>query len=470
MMTIFRRGIVLFALGLAVAAAGALQAAQAIPVPDNDPFYAPPAGYSARADGAILKSRRINAEFLTPFLSTDVTSRFGSFIGEFAPYLSKLRNLRIDAYQVLYKSTDGQGNAIAEAATILVPQGAWDGDATMGADRPLVAFQSAEDSVSTNCQPSYTLRAGLLAQDGGIGSVSQFDVLLSFPALAKGYAVVYADYEGPDSEWLAGKTEAHGVLDGIRAALQYDPAGLAADTKVALWGYSGGGGATGWAAEQAQVYAPELNIVGAAIGASSNDDLAGVYNANNGTYTDGFLPMAIVALTRAFPDTQIEPYLTLEGKQLLDRAADNDACTVQNLLKFAFAGKIERYTTTPSRPLTDLPPARRLFRANSLLEQPLTPAMPVLKYHDVFDTIIPVKGGNEVAEQYCRAGGQVEVLRTSTPAPVHLLVHGVGAIAGDLPALHYISNRFKGVAPRNDCSRVSRWSSPFLPYRPYTTQ
>ncbi len=469
-MTIFKRGIVLFVFGLAVAVAGTAQAGDSIPLPRNDAFYTPPAGYESLSNGTVLQSRKINAEFLTPFLSTSVTSHFGTLIGSFAPYLKELKNLKINAYQVLYKSTDGEGRAVAEAATILVPQGSWAGHATMGADRPLVAFQSAEDSVSTHCEPSYTLRAGMLANKGGSGSISQFDVLLSFPALAEGYAVVYADYEGPRSEWLAGKNEAHGVLDGIRAALQYGPAGLAEGTKVALWGYSGGGGATGWAAEQAQVYAPGLNIVGAAIGASSNDDLGGVYTANNGTYTDGFLPMAIVALTRAFPDSSVTPYLTPDGKQLLARAGDSDACSIQNLAKFAFAGKLERYTTTPSQPLTRLPPARKLFRANSLLDQPLTPKMPVLKYHDVLDTIIPVKGGNELAKKYCEAGGRVEVLRTSTPAPVHLLVHGAGAIEGDLPALHYITNRFKGISPRDDCSRSWRWSLTFLPYRPYSTQ
>ena len=47
--------------------------------------------------------------------------------------------------------------------------------------------------------------------------------------------------------WLAART----VLDGIRAAIAFEPAGLAGgETPIGLWGYSGGGQATAWAVEQ----------------------------------------------------------------------------------------------------------------------------------------------------------------------------------------------------------------------------
>jgi len=39
---------------------------------------------------------------------------------------------------------------------------------------------------------------------------------MSLPALAKGYAIVYADYQGPNSDFAAGKQSAHAVLDGAQ--------------------------------------------------------------------------------------------------------------------------------------------------------------------------------------------------------------------------------------------------------------
>jgi hypothetical protein len=43
------------------------------------------------------------------------------------------------------------------------------------------------------------------------------------------------DYEGPYSDFLGAGQEAHGVLDGPRAALRFGPAGLGRATKLGLW-------------------------------------------------------------------------------------------------------------------------------------------------------------------------------------------------------------------------------------------
>ncbi len=56
------------------------------------------------------------------------------------------------------------------------------------------------------------------------------------------------------------------VLDGVRAAVAFEPAGLDAATPVGLWGYSGGGQVTLFAAEQQPTYAPEFNVVAVVAG------------------------------------------------------------------------------------------------------------------------------------------------------------------------------------------------------------
>ena len=66
-----------------------------------------------------------------------------------------------------------------------------------------------------------------------------------------------------------GRQSGHGTLDSIRAILQSGNfTGVDEDAQVAMWGYSGGSLASGWAAALQPHYAPELedNLIGAALG------------------------------------------------------------------------------------------------------------------------------------------------------------------------------------------------------------
>lgn len=64
----------------------------------------------------------------------------------------------------------------------------------------LVFYQTAEDSLGSRCAPSYALTAGLGAATSNAASESVMIANL----LSRGYAVVTADYEGSESEFLAG--------------------------------------------------------------------------------------------------------------------------------------------------------------------------------------------------------------------------------------------------------------------------
>jgi len=431
--------------------------ADVLPLPDSDPFYVAPAGYASQPNGAVLRDRRINAEYLLPFLSTDVLSQLGSAAEQFAPWFTELQNLKIDAYQVLYKTTDGHDQATTGVETVLVPQGPWVGTGS----RPLISYQIAEDATTTRCAPSYTIRNGLLS--AGVLGPGTYEIALSLLGLVEGYAIGYSDYEGPQSQWTAGPKSGRGVLDGIRATLNYSPAGLPAGTPVGLWGYSGGGGATGWAAYLKGSYAPELNVVGAAVGSSSNSDLAQIYTKNNGTLTDGLLVDAIVGQMRAYPEAGIDNYLNPAGKLLM--ASGQDECLIEGALKHFFAGPLENYTVAPWVPLTQSAPGQFVFQESSLINK-AAPTVPILNYHDYFDELVPVKADNDLAKHYCALGTPVEVMRTSTPTPFVALVHIAGEVEGDIPALNYLTNRFLGVAPRNDCGTAAQWGSPtsVVPY------
>src|SRR5688572_6259793 len=174
--------VVLALVSLALAApAGAATA------PDQDPFYAPAAGYEASAPGTVLRSRPVNVAAL----------------GIPLPIFK--------AWQVLYRSADAQGDPTATVATIIVPI-----TKAPPGGRPLVSYQPAQDSLTRECAPSYTIQQG----------TEKEEPQLLLPALLRGSAVVVSDYEGPESQWAAALQAGHAVLDGVRATLKFAPAGL----------------------------------------------------------------------------------------------------------------------------------------------------------------------------------------------------------------------------------------------------
>ena len=90
------------------------------------------------------------------------------------------------------------------------------------------------------------------------------------------------DHEGRTGMWGAPYEPGYHVLDGLRAALSTERLGLSPTAPIGLWGYSGGGLASAWAAEMSGSYAPELNVVGAVLG-SPVGDLGHTFRRLNGT-------------------------------------------------------------------------------------------------------------------------------------------------------------------------------------------
>lgn len=402
---------VTLALGGAVPAAAAKTpaASETVLPPSQDPFYVPPAGFESSPNGTVLRSREVQT------------------VAFFLP-------LPVHSYQVLYKSLGNHGEPVAEAATILVPLNAWTGTGT----RPLVSYQLAEDSLSTRCQPSYTLRVGL----GAPTVAATYEMTLSLAALLKGYAVVYADYEGPGSDFISGPQAAHAILDGIRAAQQYPPAGLNSSTRVGLWGYSGGGMATTWAAEQQGSYAPELNVVGSAAGGVPAD-LKKMLNHNDGNLGAGLGLLGFAGLVRAFPESGAASLLNDKGRKFL---ADNaDACTLDIALFHPF-DRLKNYTNAAEP--AETPEAAYLFKVNNAGQA--TPKAPFYNYQGLADEFVPYQPADQILRGYCADGATVQKVR------IPFAGHIIGEAAGQQGALDYLGDRFAGKPAPNDCAAIGR--------------
>ena len=256
-------------------------------LPSDDPFYEPPPGYQHAAPGTVLRSR-------------DVELAFMGLIPQ-----------QVKATQLLYRSTDMNGRPEATATTVIVPV-----DATPDRPCPILSYQCAIDAVSSRCFPSYALRRRAQA----VGSLAQLEYLLIAAALAEGWAVSIPDHEGRNGLWGAPFEPGYFILDGLRAALNAERLGLSQSAPVAMWGYSGGGLATAWAAELCADYAPELDIVGAVLG-SPVGDLGHTFRRLNGSYLSGLPAMVVAALAHIYPDLDrvIDEHASEDGRAILRR-------------------------------------------------------------------------------------------------------------------------------------------------------
>jgi len=367
----------------------------AVPAPHDDPFYRPPAGWESTAPGTVLATRRVTVNGL----------------GIPVP---------ADAWQFLARSSDAKDAPTTVVGTLMVPKA----PSAAGA-RPLVSYQPATDSLGDQCNPSYTLRAG-----------TEAELPLMMEALAQGWAVEVTDYEGPHNAFAAGRMAGHGVLDGIRGAEALPGTGLAgAKTPVGLWGYSGGGLATSWAAELAPHYAPELAIAGVASGGTPSD-LAAAARRIDGTIASGLVLLASTGLTRAYPE--MLSLLNDKGRAMI--AEIGDMCVGEAVGRFPFR-HLNEFTVSPD-PLSQ-PVAVAVMEANHLGRQ--APTAPVFLYHSIFDELIPFNSVEALQADWCRGGGHVTLYADAASE------HSSLAVSGAPLAVGFLAARFAGVAVPDNC-------------------
>ena len=376
----------------------ATAAAAEVPKPDQDPFYdAPSRKQLAKLKrGEIIRSRSVAVSGLG----------FGG---------------AVDSWQLFYRSNDSKRRPAAVLATLIVPR------TPSAGVRPLVSYQAAIDSLGSDCNPGYTLQTG-----------TQREAPLIVQALNRGWATVVPDFEGPRNAYGAGPMAGRAVLDGIRAARRFAPAGLAGPrTPVGLWGYSGGGQATAWAAEMQPGYAPRMKIAGVAAGGVPPylDQVA--HQIDGGLFAGIYFAVS-VGLSREFPELRIEDLLNDDGRAMV--AEIGEKCVDD--LGTDYAGeRMSRYTNVPD-PLV-LPRVRKVIRKNELGKG--TPTAPLYIYHSVIDQLIPVAGPDALVAEYCAEGAPVFYERSFLGEHVALVATGA------LGALDYLSARFGGQVPPTSC-------------------
>ena len=383
----------------APATAAATRTAGPLPAPEGDAFYTPPDPLPPGKNGDVIWYRQVR-----PLASGIPAST---------------------VYQVLYRSVDARSNAIAVSGDVFVPRAKWAGQGT----RPLVAYASGTQGWGPQCAPSKEIAQGVFDEQFAVTAL-----------LAKGFAVAVTDEPGEGTPgpqlYTVGIAEGHAVLDSLRAATRIPGAGLDANTRTAVEGYSQGGGAAGWAAQLHKSYAPGLNLVGVALGGTPAN-LQAVARNINGTAFFGFLAGSAIGFGAAYPSLDLPGYLNDAGKKAF--AELRTMCQTQGLATFAF-GRIENYTKTGTNPMTN-PAWTKVLDANDL--GAIKPDVPVMQVHGLADEVIPYRTEAALHHQWCRMGVRDDLV--AFPAE-----HVTTGVADQVAVVPWLADRLTTDAPSPD--------------------
>lgn len=327
------------------------------------------------------------------------------------------------AWRIEYRSTTAKGTPNTVSGTVILPN-----DGRTG-PRPLITYAVGTVGLGDSCAPSAGFPYGTTMEANLIQQLT-----------LRGWAVAVTDYEGlgtpGDHTYTVGRSAGQSVLDAARAAIRLPEAGISEDSPVGIMGYSQGGQAAGWAAELHDSYAPELKVKGTAAGGVPGD-LFKVADFNNGSFGSGLIFMAASGQDAAFPELDLDSYLTPAGKVLVDFFRKN--CVAID----ATVGSFKRISDLTVRNPLEQPDWQQRLRESAVGTH--KPDHPVYLYHALGDELIPYGVGKKVRQDWCAKGANVQ-WRT-----ILLGEHVSGVITESIPAANWLADRFAGRPTGGNC-------------------
>jgi acetyl esterase/lipase len=337
--------------------------------------------------------------------------------------------LGADAYRVLYRSTGLQGEPIAVSGVVVIPR-----TAPPAGGRRIVAWAHPTSGIVPRCAPSLAL---LLFQQ----------IMGSRDFMREGYIIAATDYPGLGTPgphpYLVGASEAHAVLDSVRAARAV--AGAGAGNRFALWGHSQGGQAVLYSTILARKYAPELELVGVAAAAPATE-LGPLMEADLPTPGGkNLLAMTLWSWARVF-NAPIEKVVDPAAMPAIDRLA---AVCIESVLDMiprqAVARDLEKRFLTVDN-LTQLEPWKTLLADNTIGLLPKE--IPVFLAQGTKDDTVDPPVTAAYAKRLCAAGSAVHFM--SLPGVGHAFAARDSAAA----AIAWMGDRFAGTPAPSDCGAL----------------
>jgi hypothetical protein len=398
--------------------------------PVDESFYTPPSPLPAGKPGDIIRSQPLPTAIKIPSPSGAIPAK---------------------ATRIMYLSVDANGAPIAVTGYYLQPTKPWGGPGP----RPVVSYAGGLHGQGDQCAASKLLQDGVTFSLPG-GPMAEIEQVVTLNLISKGYGVVSSDYMGggtPGTHTFGNRVDqGHAVIDAARAALKLPD--VSPDAKVAIAGYSQGGGAAASAAELVGTYAPELPVVGIYAGGVPADLLREM-NYLDGNRLGGVIGYALNGATYRYPEfkARIDTILSPYGKQTMQQLSGE--CIVVTSAR----GKPSTRDWTISRKsfgelVVSDPILSKYVYAQNL--GTIKPTVPVLLTSNPDDPTVPVVQGRELYSKWCGKGAS-SLQYEEIPFPVRFISsstfgHVAGGISGFQRAFDWIADRFAGKPPVQGCS------------------
>ncbi|MFI7389663.1 lipase family protein [Streptomyces tendae] len=398
-------------------------------------FYTPPSELPG-ADGTLIRQEPLPLALSLPGIDGPLPGR---------------------ATRLMYKSTDANGEPVAVTGAYIEPAARWRGDGP----RPLVAVAPGTMGQGDQCAASMALEHPLRL-NGQTVSVGYEDLSV-YRLLLRGVAVVVTDYVGLGTTdrlhtYVNRVDGAHAVLDAVRAARSLDSASVTSESRVGLFGYSQGGGATAAAAELQPSYAPDVPLAGTYAGAPPAD-LTQVTKAIDGSDLAGALGWSLNGFLQTEPALRpiADRYINEAGQ---DALKDLSTMCVGDAL-FGYGGDSSTDWTKTGQSISDViraEPALQAFLAEQRIGS-LKPAGPVRVATGTSDDLVPHGQARRLAVDWCGKGAQVTYVPVLLPGVGSgLLNHFAPLLTDQGNAISWLTDRLSGEPAGSNC-----WSMPVQP-------
>lgn len=339
--------------------------------------------------------------------------------------------LGASAYRVLYRSIGVHGEPIAVSGVIVIPS-----SPAPAGGRPVVAWAHPTTGVVPRCAPSEARFV--------------FQTMMGLRDMVRhGYIVAATDYPGLGTAgphpYLVGASEAHAVIDIVRAA--HELPGADASASYAVWGHSQGGQAALFTGMLSKSYAPELNLVGVAAAAPASDlktllrDDADTDGGRNVT------AMTLWSWQRVFGapiDQVVEP----AAMPAVDALSDECIESPLDMIERHYSQRPLQQQFLSVKDITTVEPWKSLLGQNEAGTLP--PDLPVFIAQGAADRLVLPTVTQAYVQRLCDAGSRVDYVELPG---VH---HGFIGSDSAVQAVDWMADRFEGKPAPDSCVNRTR--------------
>lgn len=369
------------------------------------------------------------------------------------------------AWKIAYISSDMQGKKTLVTGIIVAPTGAAPANG-----RPIMAWAHGTTGTAQTCGPSqilnpaqplnqYFLMNGNSWTDFGIPALNSF--------LKAGYVIVATDYQGLGGggkhQYTVSVTQAHDVINSIRAVTQLKEAN--AGSKAIIYGWSQGGGATITAAGLTDYLKindsvnNQFELVGfvamapydvsvtlpdtiktSAEAKTYIQKLSDSFSGNVFNFTH--YTQNLWGMVAAFPELKLEDVLTPEGVQVVNTVMPRKCMHVaSDTINFSYG---QMYKQLLKQDINNAMAWFAAYRKSGV--PPVKPMAPVIIYWGTEDKTVPPIMGQLYYEQMCKLGGNLT--RVQLPGKQsHFTTPG----SAEPLYVKWVADRFAGVPTVNGC-------------------